>query len=271
MNQKLVRGFSSGASYENIICEKKEGGVGYVQLNRTKALNALCKPLYDELIDALKQLDEDKDVGCIVLTGSEKAFAAGADIKEMKDRTYPNTAVTSMLEWWEDIQKIKKPIIAAVNGYALGGGCELAMMCDIMLCGENAKFGQPEISIGTIPGMGGTQRLTRAIGKSRAMEMVLTGEFMDAQEAAQRGLCSRVYKQEELVPEAIKVGQKIASMSKPITIMAKMGVNACQDVSGLQDGLKFERSLFHATFATNDRKEGMTAFTEKRKPTWKDE
>ena len=174
-----------------------------------------------------------------------------------------------MLEWWENVSKVRKPIIAAVNGYALGGGCELAMMCDIMLAGDNAKFGQPEITLGTIPGMGGTQRLTRAIGKSRAMELILTGEFMGAEEAVQRGLASRMVKSDKLIEEALKTARKIASFSKPIIIMNKECVNEAFE-SGLQTGLKFERRVFHATFATQDRKEGMTAFAEKRKPEWKD-
>lgn len=202
--------------FENVLFEKKEGGVGLIRLNRTKALNALCKPLFDELNQILKAFDQDPEIGAIVLTGSEKAFAAGADIKEMKDQEYPGTYTSNMLEWWEDITRIRKPIIAAVNGYALGGGCELAMMCDIMIAGDNAKFGQPEVTIGTIPGMGGTQRLTRAIGKSRAMEMVLTGEMMGAEEAVQRGLASRVVKSENLVEDALKTARKIASFSKPI-------------------------------------------------------
>lgn len=177
-----------------MLFEKKEGGVGFIQLNRPKALNALCKDLFTELNQIVKEFDKDPEIGCIVITGSEKAFAAGADIKEMKDQVYPDTYTSNMLEWWEDLTKVRKPIVGAVNGYALGGGCELAMMCDILIAGDGAKFGQPEVSIGTIPGMGGTQRLTRAIGKSRAMEMVLTGEFMGAEEAAQRGLVSRVVK-----------------------------------------------------------------------------
>lgn len=217
----------------------------------------------------MKAYDNDPEIGAIVITGSEKAFAAGADIIEMKDQEFPNTYTSNMLEWWEDITRVRKPIIAAVNGYALGGGCELAMMCDIMFAGDNAKFGQPEISLGTIPGMGGTQRLTKAIGKSRAMEMVLTGEFMGAEEAVQRGLASRVVKSSQLVDEALKTARKIASFSKPINIMAKECVNQAFETS-LQTGLKFERRVFHGTFGTQDRKEGMTAFSEKRKATWKD-
>lgn len=267
-----VRFFSTEATpaaptYQNIIAEKREGGVGYVQLNRPKALNALCDGLYTELIDALQKFDKDPEVGCIVLTGSEKAFAAGADIKEMKDKEFPQTYLIDMLSWWENVTKTRKPIIGAVNGYALGGGCELAMMCDILLAGKNAKFGQPEINLGTIPGMGGSQRLTRAIGKSRAMEMVLTGDMMDAEEASSRGLVSRVYPTESLVEEALKMARKISALSHPVVIMAKDVVNQAFE-TGLQDGLKYERRVFHATFATQDRKEGMTAFAEKRKANW---
>jgi enoyl-CoA hydratase/carnithine racemase len=202
-----------------------------------------------------------------VLTGSEKAFAAGADIKEMKDKQFPQTYQIDMLSWWENIAKTRKPVIGAINGYALGGGCELAMMCDILIAGKNAKFGQPEINLGTIPGMGGSQRLTRAIGKSRAMEMILTGEFMDADEAAARGLVSRVHPTDQLVEEALKMGRKIAAQSKPIAIMAKEVVKEAFETS-LEQGLKYERRVFHSTFATNDRKEGMTAFAEKRKANW---
>jgi len=263
-----ARMFSAEASsYNNIIVEKKEGGVGFVQLNRPKALNALCDALYKELNEALHKLDQDPEVGCIVLTGSEKAFAAGADIKEMKDKEFPETYMIDMLGHWDTVARTRKPIIGAVNGYALGGGCELAMMCDILLAGKNAKFGQPEINLGTIPGMGGSQRLTKAIGKSRAMEMVLTGEMMDAEEAAAKGLVSRVYPTENLVEEALKMARKIAGQSRPISIMAKECVNQAFE-SSLHDGLLYERRVFHATFATKDRKEGMTAFAEKRKANW---
>lgn len=185
----------------------------------------------------------------------------------MKDKEFPQTYLTDMLSWWEGVARTRKPLIGAVNGYALGGGCELAMMCDILIAGKTAKFGQPEINLGTIPGMGGTQRLTRALGKSRAMEMILTGEFMDAEEAASRGLVSRVYPNEHLVEEALKMARKISAQSRPITMMAKECVNQAFE-TGLQDSLKFERRVFHATFATNDRREGMTAFSEKRKANW---
>ena len=212
-------------TYENIIVTQKEDNICFIQLNRPKALNALCDALFKELAHAVKEADECPKTAAIVLTGSEKAFAAGADIKEMKDRMYPETYVTNMLGWWNQISACNKPIIGAVNGYALGGGCELAMMCDILIAGENAKFGQPEINLGTIPGMGGTQRLTRVVGKSRAMELTLTGDFMDAEEAAMRGLVSRVVKTDQTVDEALKVARKIGSKSKPIVVMAKECVN----------------------------------------------
>jgi len=212
--------------YENIIVEPKENGtVHFIQLNRPKALNALCDALYHELIEAIQTADKDPGVSAIVLTGSEKAFAAGADIKEMKDQVYSDVYTSNMLGWWDNIAKTRKPIVGVVNGYALGGGCELAMMCDILIAGDNAKFGQPEISLGTIPGMGGTQRLTRAIGKSRAMELTLTGDFMNAEEAAMRGLVSRVYPKDQSVAEGLKIARKIANMSKPTAAMAKECVN----------------------------------------------
>ena len=221
--QVALRLFTTEAApkYQNVIIEKKEGGVGFIQMNRPKALNALCDALYKDIHDAIKDHENDPEVGCIVLTGSEKAWAAGADIKEMKEKEFPQTYLTDMLSWWEHVSRTRKPLIGAVNGYALGGGCELAMMCDILIAGKNAKFGQPEVNLATIPGMGGTQRLTRAIGKSRAMEMILTGEFMDAEEAAARGLVSRVVATEHTVEEALKMGRKIASLSRPITMMAK--------------------------------------------------
>ena len=214
-------------------------------------------------------MDKDPEIGCIVLTGNEKAFAAGADIKEMEEKTYPWTYTNDMLTWWDQVARVRTPLLAAVNGYALGGGCELAMMCDIMYAGENAKFGQPEITIGTICGMGGTQRLPKAIGKSRAMEMALTGEFMGAEEACTRGLVSKVFKPEDLVHEALKTAKKIASMSKPAAMMTKECVDQSFETS-LEAGLKFERRVFHSTFATKDQKEGMNAFANKRKAEWTD-
>ncbi len=220
MASRPMAAFSTG-TYDNILVDKKEGGVALVTLNRPKALNALCYALFEDLNDAMMQLDKDPEVRAIVLTGSEKAFAAGADIKEMEPRMYPDTYMTDMLTWWDQLNTLKTPVIGAVNGYALGGGSELAMMCDILLAGEDAKFGQPEVNLGVIPGMGGTQRMVRAIGKSRAMELCLTGDMMGAEEAASRGLVSRVVPVDQLVDEAIKVGAKIAKKSAPSIAMAK--------------------------------------------------
>ena len=236
-----------------------------VTLNRPKALNALCNQLIAELNQTLRDADANDQVSAVVITGSEKAFAAGADIKEMQQQNNVSAYKTDMLAQWADITKTRKPVIAAVNGYALGGGCELAMMCDIILAGDSAKFGQPEITLGTIPGCGGTQRLTRAIGKSRAMELILTGDMMTAEEACQRGLVSRVIPKERLVAEAIETAKKIAKFSQPIVMMAKESVNRAYEGT-LEEGLRFERRMFHATFGFDDRREGMTAFVEKRKP-----
>jgi len=243
--------------------------VGLVTLNRPKALNALCAGLMSELIEELGKLDNDPSIGAIVLTGSQKAFAAGADIKEMQNRDFASNYRENFLGWWSNITNIRKPIIAAVNGYALGGGCEVAMMCDIIYAGDKAKFGQPEITIGTIPGAGGTQRLTRAIGKSRAMEMNLTGIPISASEAAASGLVSKVFPADSLVEEAVKTAGTIASHSKIAVQFCKEATNAAYELS-LAEGIRLERRLFQATFATNDRKEGMTAFVEKRKPDWSD-
>jgi len=248
---------------------EQRGKVGLVTLNRPKALNALCDGLMFELGELCRDLDANEEIGAIVLTGSEKAFAAGADIKEMSEINFASAQKNELLAHWQDLTKIGKPIIAAVNGFALGGGCELAMICDIILAGDKAMFGQPEIKLGTIPGCGGTQRLVKAIGKSRAMELVLTGDFMDAQEAVQRGLASRIVNSGELVDEAVKVGSKIASFSKPIAKFAKEAVNISYETT-LAHGLLFERRNFFATFATHDRLEGMKAFAEKRKPDFRD-
>ena len=253
--------------YDNVIVEKPGNGVALVTLNRPKALNALCYALFEDLNSALMDCDKDANVKAIVLTGSEKAFAAGADIKEMADRTYPDTYMTDMLTWWDQISTLKTPLIGAVNGFALGGGSELAMMCDILIAGDRAKFGQPEVNLGVIPGMGGTQRMTRAIGKSRAMELCLTGDMMGAEEAAQRGLVSRVVPAEELVNEAIKIGEKIASKSTPSIAMAKECCNQAEEL-GLSQGLLYERRMFQSLFATKDQKEGMSAFVEKRAANW---
>jgi enoyl-CoA hydratase/carnithine racemase len=263
------RRFFSTPAHQYILSEKR-GKVGLITLNRPKALNALCDGLISELNAQVTAFDADHDIGAIVITGSEKAFAAGADIKEMKDKTYMSAYKSNMLSQWHNITKIKTPVIAAVNGYALGGGCELAMMCDIIIAGDKAKFGQPEIALGTIPGCGGTQRLTRAIGKSKAMEMILTGDPITAQDAEKAGLVSRVVPAAELVTKAIETGNKIASYSKPIVSLAKESVNAAYETT-LEQGVTFERRLFHSTFATKDQKEGMTAFAEKRKPVWSNE
>jgi len=246
-----------------------DGRVGLVTLNRPKALNALCAGLMDELITALNEMDNDPKIGAIVVTGSEKAFAAGADIKEMQHRDFQSNYKENFLDWWNNITLVRKPIVAAVNGYALGGGCEVAMMCDIIYAGDKARFGQPEISIGTIPGAGGTQRLTRAVGKSRAMEMNLTGVPITAQEASSYGLVSKVFPAESLVEEAVKTADKIASHSKIVVQICKESTNAAYELS-LKEGMRFEKRMFQSTFATNDRKEGMTAFVEKRKPDWTD-
>lgn len=241
------------------------GKVMLVTLNRPKALNALCNQLIAELNQALKEADANEACSAVVITGSEKAFAAGADIKEMQPQTNVTAYKTDMLAQWAEITKTRKPVIAAVNGYALGGGCELAMMCDIILAGDNAKFGQPEITLGTIPGCGGTQRLAKALGKSRAMELILTGDMINAEEACQRGLVSRVIPKEKLVSEALATADKIAKFSQPIVMMAKEAVNRSFETT-LEEGLRFERRLFHSTFGFDDRREGMTAFVEKRKP-----
>jgi enoyl-CoA hydratase len=255
-------------AYENILVETK-GKVGLITLNRPKALNALCAALIQELGTALDAFEADDNVGCIVLTGSERAFAAGADIKEMASKSYMDVYLADFITvGWERVTKCRKPIVAAVAGFALGGGCEVAMMCDFILAADTAKFGQPEITIGTIPGSGGTQRLTRFVGKSKAMEMCLTGRMMDAAEAERAGLVSRVVPAAELMAEALKVAEKIAGLSRPVVMMAKDAVNRAYETT-LSEGVHFERRLFHSTFATEDQKEGMAAFVEKRPPAWK--
>ena len=254
-------------AYETLIVENR-GKVGLITLNRPKALNALNGALIDELGQALDALEGDDAVGCIVITGSEKAFAAGADIKEMATRSFIDVFETNFIADWQRVAQCRKPVIAAVAGYALGGGCELAMMCDFILAANTAKFGQPEITIGTIPGAGGSQRLTRFVGKSKAMEMCLTGRMMDAEEAERSGLVSRIVPAADLVDEAIKVGERIAEMSRPMVAMAKEAVNRAYETT-MAEGVLFERRLFHATFATEDQKEGMAAFIEKRQPDFK--
>lgn len=265
------RTYASGTGFKYILVDKRGrgGSVGLIQLNRPKALNALCNDLIKELNQALKTFQEDPAVGAIVLTGGDKAFAAGADIKEMQNHTFQDCYSSNFLNHWDELTQVKKPIIAAVNGYALGGGCELAMMCDIIYAGEKAQFGQPEILLGTIPGAGGTQRLTRAVGKSLAMEMVLTGDRISAQEAHQAGLVSKVFPVDTLVEEAIRCAEKIAGNSKIITAIAKESVNAAFEMT-LTEGNKLEKKLFYSTFATDDRKEGMAAFVEKRKASFRD-
>jgi enoyl-CoA hydratase len=255
-------------AYENIEIETN-GHVGVITLNRPKALNALCDALVAELGHALDAFEGDENVGCIVLTGSEKAFAAGADIKEMAEKSYMDAYLADFITvGWERVTKCRKPVIAAVAGYALGGGCELAMMCDFIIAADNAKFGQPEITIGTIPGAGGTQRLTRFVGKSKAMEMVLTGRMMDAQEAERAGLVSRVVPLDSLMYEAMKAADTISGLSRPVVMMAKESVDRAYETT-LAEGVRFERRLFHSTFATADQKEGMAAFVEKRQPNFK--
>ncbi|MFK7862053.1 MAG: enoyl-CoA hydratase [Granulosicoccus sp.] len=247
---------------------EREGRVVIVTIDRPKALNALNMQVLQELTHAMVPLDKDPGVGCFVLTGSTKAFAAGADIAEMRDRTYPDTFLSDMLAGWEAIAQLRTPKIAAVSGYALGGGCELAMMCDTIYCGQSARFGQPEIKLGVIPGMGGSQRLTRLIGKSKAMDMILTGRMMDADEAKEAGVVSRIYPDGELLVEAIKAATQIASYSKTTAMVAREAVDRALETS-LSEGLLFERRVFHALFGTDDQKEGMSAFLEKREADFK--
>jgi enoyl-CoA hydratase len=255
-------------AYEMIMVDR-EGMVGVITLNRPDALNALNDALMDELSDALDHFEQDEAIGCIVLTGSKKAFAAGADIKEMQDKSHMDVFKEDFITRnWERITSCRKPVIAAVAGYALGGGCELAMMCDFILAADNAKFGQPEIQLGIMPGAGGTQRLPRRVGKAKAMEMCLTGRMMDAEEAERAGLVSRILPLDELHDEAIKVGTKIAEFSHPIVMMTKESLSRADETS-LAEGIKFERRLFHSMFATADKVEGMTAFVEKRKAQFK--
>ena len=256
-------------STQTIIVERR-GRVGIVRLNRPQALNALNVTLKDELLGAVEAFDADANVGCILMTGSDKAFAAGADIKEMADQTYIDIFRADYTADYERLARVRKPIIAAVAGFALGGGCELAMMCDLIIAADNAKFGQPEIKLGVIPGIGGTQRLTRAVGKAKAMDLILTGRMMDAAEAERSGLVARVVPAASLMEEAMKVAETIAAMSQPSLIAAKEAVNRSFETS-LAEGVRFERRVFHALFATKDRKEGMAAFIEKRPPRFTNE
>ncbi len=256
------------AEYGMILTET-QGRVAIIRLNRPQAMNALCDQLMKELAGALAGYDADPAIAAIVLTGNEKAFAAGADIKEMQSRTYPAVYLDDWIGAnWEAVLTVKKPVIAAVSGFALGGGCELAMMCDIIIAAENARFGQPEINLGTIPGAGGTQRLVRAVGKAKAMDMILTARMMDAQEAERASLVTRVVPLDQLLPEAVKMGEKMGTLSAPILAMAKEAVNRAFEVT-LNEGVRFERRLFLSTFATEDQKEGMAAFAEKRKASFR--
>jgi enoyl-CoA hydratase len=254
--------------YQNILVERR-GAVGLVTLNRPQALNALNAALVSELGMALDTFEEDDGIGAILLTGSDKAFAAGADIKEMAPKGYIDVYREDFItRGWERVGQCRKPVVAAVAGFALGGGCEIAMMCDIVIAAETARFGQPEITLGTMPGAGGTQRLTRFVGKAKAMDLCLTGRMMDAVEAERAGLVSRVVPAERLMAEALEVAERIATMSRPIAMMVKESVNRAYETT-LSEGVRFERRLFHATFATEDQKEGMAAFIAKRKPAFR--
>ncbi|NER65381.1 enoyl-CoA hydratase [Pseudomonas sp. MAFF212427] len=255
-------------SFETILLDVRDK-VGLITLNRPQALNALNAQIVRELNLALDQLEADPNIGCIVLTGSEKAFAAGADIKEMAELTYPQIYLDDLFSDSDRIANRRKPIIAAVSGFALGGGCELALMCDFILAGDNAKFGQPEINLGVLPGMGGTQRLTRAVGKAKAMELCLSGRMMGAEEAERAGLVARIVPKEQLLEEALKVAAQIAKKSVPVAMMVKESINRAFEVS-LSEGVRFERRVFHAAFATEDQKEGMAAFIAKREAQFKD-
>ena len=249
-------------AYETILVETR-GRVGLITLNRPKALNALNTDVLREMVAALEAYEADAGIGAVVVTGSEKAFAAGADIRQMQPKGYIDMYMEDFFAGWDAMNRIRKPIVAAVAGYALGGGCELAMMCDFIIAADTAKFGQPEITLGVMPGMGGSQRLTRIVGKSKAMDMCLTGRMMDAQEAERAGLVSRIVPAADLIEEAVTAAAKIAGFSRPATMMTKEAVNRSYETT-LAEGLRFERRLFHSMFALEDQKEGMTAFVEKR-------
>jgi enoyl-CoA hydratase len=251
-------------AYENILVETR-GKVGVIRLNRPQALNALNAALMDELIKAVDGFEADPNIACLVITGSDKAFAAGADIKEMANKSFMDVFLSDFIAGWDRVAHVRKPVVAAVAGFALGGGCELAMMCDLIIAADNAKFGQPEIKLGVIPGIGGTQRLTRAIGKAKAMDLCLTGRMMDAAEAERSGLVARVVPLASLMDEAMKAADTIASMSLPSVMIAKEAINRAFE-SSLAEGVGFERRVFHSLFATADQKEGMAAFVEKRPP-----
>jgi enoyl-CoA hydratase len=251
-------------AYETILVETR-GPVGLVTLNRPKALNALNSQVIAEINQALRGFDADPEIAVMVLTGSERAFAAGADVKEMETLDFMGAYQSDFIGSWQEVSRCRKPIVAAVAGYALGGGCEVAMMCDFIIAADNAKFGQPEITIGILPGAGGTQRLPRAVGKSKAMEMILTGRMMDAEEAERAGLVARVVPTTELLDEALKLAETIAEKSQPMVAMAKEAVNVAYETT-LSEGIRFERRAFYSTFAAEDRREGMQAFVEKRTP-----
>lgn len=255
-------------SYKHIVVETRDQA-GFVKLNRPKAMNALNSELIAELNRALDIFESGEEIGAIVITGSDTAFAAGADIKEMQPKNYVDVFSSDFIGKWDRLSRCRKPVIAAVAGYALGGGCELAMMCDFIIAADNARFGQPEINLGTFPGSGGTQRLPKAVGKSKAMDMILTGRTMDVEEAERIGLVSRVVPLSDLVAESLRVANKIASLSKPSVAMAKEAINRSFEGS-LSEGVLFERRLFYSTFALEDQKEGMSAFIEKRPPVFRD-
>jgi len=254
-------------TYQNILVET-QGRVGIIRLNRPQALNALNKALIAELTQAIETFDADEKIGCMLITGNDKAFAAGADIKEMADKPFIDAYLGDFVSNWNVAARARKPIVAAVAGFALGGGCELAMQCDIVIAADTAKFGQPEIKLGVIPGIGGTQRLARAVGKAKAMDLILTGRMMDAAEAEKSGLVARLVSPEKLMDEAMKVAETIAGMSLPSVLAGKEAVNRAFE-GGLSEGMAFERRIFHSLFATEDQKEGMKAFIEKRPPKWK--
>ena len=254
-------------TYQNILVET-QGRVGIIRLNRPQALNALNKALIAELTQAIETFDADEKIGCMLITGNDKAFAAGADIKEMADKPFIDAYLGDFVSNWNVAARARKPIVAAVAGFALGGGCELAMQCDIVIAADTAKFGQPEIKLGVIPGIGGTQRLGRAVGKAKAMDLILTGRMMDAAEAEKSGLVARLVSPEKLMDEAMKVAETIANMSLPSVLAGKEAVNRAFE-GGLSEGMAFERRIFHSLFATEDQKEGMKAFIEKRTPKWK--
>ena len=254
-------------TYQNIVVEAK-GRVGIIRLNRPQALNALNKALIDELTKVVDAFDGDDKIGCMLITGNEKAFAAGADIKEMADKPFIEAYLGDFVSNWNAVAKARKPVVAAVAGFALGGGCELAMQSDIVIAADTAKFGQPEIKLGVIPGIGGTQRLAHAVGKAKAMDLILTGRMMDAAEAERSGLVARVVPAASLMDEAMKVAETIANMSLPSVLAGKEAINRAFE-SGLSEGVAFERCIFHSLFATEDQKEGMKAFVEKRAPKWK--